>query len=81
MIYVDDYGGRFRRFVMSHMFAYPRNDAELHRFAEKIGLDQSWFQDDHYDVSQSKRREAIDEGAEPIDVRRAVFLLRKGGKG
>lgn len=79
MIYVDDYGGRFRCFVMSHMFAYPRNDEELHLFAEKIGLKRSWFQGDHYDVSNSMGAKAIKAGAEPIDVRRAVFLLRKKG--
>jgi hypothetical protein len=45
---------------------------ELHAFAAKIGLKQSWFQSkprrpdhDHYDLTQAKRDEAILSGAIP----------------
>jgi len=39
---------------------------ELHRFAEFIGLKRSWFQNHripHYDITTSKRKEAINHGA------------------
>ncbi len=41
---------------------------ELHIMATRIGLDRSWFQDDkhhpHYDLTSSKRAQAIQCGAE-----------------
>ncbi len=46
--------------------------SELHAFAHQIGLKRSWFQSkprrpehDHYDLTQSKRDEAILAGAIP----------------
>lgn len=78
-VYVDDYrvpasvgrlSGRW-----SHLFAGPDDDiAELHAFAERIGLRRSWFQAkgwprDHYDVTESKRQEAIRAGAVPVTWR------------
>lgn len=42
---------------------------ELHAFAERIGLKRSWFQKgsrpemDHYDLTRSKRKLALAEGA------------------
>ena len=48
---------------------------ELHAFAERLGLKRSWFQSrpgrpdrDHYDVTRSKRDEAILLGAIPEAV-------------
>jgi Protein of unknown function (DUF4031) len=59
----------------SHLSAGPFDDlAELHEFAARIGLRRSWFQAkgwprDHYDVTDSKRAEAIAAGAVPITWR------------
>lgn len=44
---------------------------ELHAFAARIGLRRTWFQDKrrglwHYDVTMSKRREAVAAGAVQI---------------
>jgi hypothetical protein len=58
----------------SHLMTDGADTEELHRFAtEKLGLKRSWFQPgdrswlDHYDVTEGKRREAIEKGAQPID--------------
>jgi len=70
MIYVDDYKANFQRFRMSHLCAVPHDTAELNRFAESLKLKSQWFQKDrfggHYDVSESKRVEAIRFGAIPL---------------
>lgn len=50
---------------------------ELHQFAQSIGLKQSWFQNinnhHHYDLSLSKRQEAITAGAVEVST---VEMLR-----
>lgn len=50
--------------------------AELHAFAASIGLKRSWFQtrpnrpwNDHYDLTASKRDEAILAGAIPESIK------------
>jgi hypothetical protein len=58
----------------SHLFVGPGEDVqELHDFAAAIGLRRSWFQDRwplaHYDVTDSKRQQAIAAGAVPITWR------------
>lgn len=70
-VYVDD--ARIRARVgrlharWSHLTA--DTDDELHAFASRLGLRRSWFQDHedrlrrHYDVTDSKRLEAIRLGA------------------
>jgi hypothetical protein len=46
---------------------------ELHTFAVQIGLKRSWFQQSrsgrfpHYDLVPSKREQAIELGATPVD--------------
>jgi hypothetical protein len=55
----------------SHLFVAPGDDlAELHAFAAGIGLRRGWFQDKHplphYDVTDSKRQQAITAGAVAI---------------
>lgn len=80
MIYVDDMCfspmGRFRNMRMSHMIADTVE--ELHRFAAKIGLKRSWFQDKlsgpHYDISMSKRRLAIFHGAREITMKECAAI-------
>lgn len=78
-VYVDDYRvpARVGRLSArwSHLTVGPDdNIAELHEFAARIGLRKSWFQAkgwpwDHYDVTDSKRQEAIRAGAVPITWR------------
>src|SRR5690606_34915826 len=68
-VYVDNARIPFRHMKMCHMFADTK--AELHQMAEAIGLRREWFQKGtvlwHYDVSLSKREEAIRRGAVPVD--------------
>jgi uncharacterized protein DUF4031 len=66
----------------SHLFS-DTSVEELHEFAQRIGLKRSWFQPrnrrydrgpdrvwrNHYDVTESKRVEAIAAGAIPITIR------------
>jgi hypothetical protein len=62
----------------SHLFADTQE--ELHEFAASIGLRRAWFQPGkplggrpsrhwHYDVTDSKREQAIRDGARPIGIR------------
>ena len=63
---------------MSHMLA--DTEEELHAMAAKIGLKRGWFQPlstPHYDVSQTKRREALDNGAVEIGNHDLVALIRR----
>jgi hypothetical protein len=73
----------------SHLTADTKD--ELHAFAERIGLRRSWFQTCkrspgcrpadrcvhwHYDVTDTKRAEALTAGAVPIDLRQWSDILR-----
>lgn len=70
-VYIDDMHktgmGEFRGMKMSHMIA--ETEAELHAFADSIGLKRSWFQGDHYDVAKGKRALAIRNGAIAIPLK------------
>ena len=66
----------------SHLMA--DTDAELHAFAKRLGLKQEWAQnpgtwESHYDVTDSKRSEAIRLGAVPIGYmsRESMDLIRR----
>ncbi|GLH97128.1 DUF4031 domain-containing protein [Phytohabitans aurantiacus] len=69
----------------SHLTADTKE--ELHAFASRIGLRRAWFQDKadlgggpgvhwHYDVTDTKRREALAAGAVPIDLRQMGEIIR-----
>jgi hypothetical protein len=66
-VYVDDARIPWRGWRMSHLQADTVD--ELHAFAQSIGLRRDWFQPGsrpeaaHYDVTDSKRAEAIAAGA------------------
>lgn len=65
-------GPRTVRGVWCHMTADTR--AELDQMADRIGLRRSWIQnpgtwEEHYDLTQSKRRLAIAAGAVEVDAR------------
>lgn len=65
---------------------------ELHAFAARLGCQRSWYQETckrgrcapegqpcphwHYDLTDSKRRQAITAGAQPIDLRAMGELIR-----
>ncbi len=70
-IYVDEFGPGWGRWTGGgHMLTTDID--ELHALAARIGLKREWFQDKtfpHYDVTASKRRQAIAAGAIPIDNR------------
>jgi hypothetical protein len=89
-VYVDDarIGARVGRLSArwSHLFADTPD--ELHAFAARLGLRRAWFQDKphgrwHYDVTDSKRTQAIRLGATPVTWREAVQIIHdrrtKGG--
>lgn len=74
-VYVDDaFAGEWGKWTGGgHLQADSLS--ELHAFAEQIGLKREWFQSkpgrpdhDHYDLTCSKRDEAILAGAVPESV-------------
>ena len=73
-VYVDNYRAKFGRMVMCHMAADTLE--ELHEMAEKIGMNRSWFQEDHYDVSLTRRKLAIEYGAKEVTSRELVKIAR-----
>lgn len=92
-IFVDDFRcparvGRLNA-RWSHLICGPFDDpAELHEFAARIGIKRSWYQGpprhpwprSHYDVTDSKRDEAIKAGAVPItfsELGRQVMFARQ----
>ncbi len=78
-VYVDGAMIPWRRGKWSHMTADTTD--ELHAFANKIGLRREWFQDNpdhpHYDVTKSRRQDAIKLGAIPLDRREYVHKVRE----
>jgi len=79
-VYVDSARNTHGRMMMSHMLCLPRDVADLHAMALRIGLRREWFQANfipHYDVSQSKRALAIEQGAQTIDRRAVEVLIRE----
>lgn len=61
-VYVDDVGIEWRGKRWCHMLSDESFD-ELHALAKRIGLKRSWFQGDHYDVTESMRQKALEAGA------------------
>jgi hypothetical protein len=86
MIYVDTLMPCIRnrnwRYDQScHLMCDPGGLHELHKFADKIGLKRSWFQDKagstpHYDLSPGVRRYAVTCGAIEIDRDKCVEIIR-----
>lgn len=90
-VYVDDMRLQARVGSLnarwSHLTVGPGDDlAELHAFAASIGLRRSWFQGPpehrhpHYDVTDTKRQQAIKAGAKPITWREAGMMLAEAGE-
>lgn len=53
--------------------------AELHDFAERLGIPRHAFQGDHYDVPSEMREEAVRLGATPVTGRELVLRLNASG--
>jgi hypothetical protein len=71
-VYVDDMQAPFRNMVMCHMIA--DTDVELHAMADRIGVARRWYQGNHYDIAQSKRRLAVAAGAVEIAWRQCGLM-------
>jgi hypothetical protein len=87
MIYVDalvHHGMKLHgRHVQScHMVTDSKDLTEIHAFAEMLGLKRTWFQSrgrlPHYDLTHTKRIEAINRGAKEINRRQLVSLMMSG---
>jgi hypothetical protein len=81
-VYVDDSRIEWRGKRWSHLQA--DSVEELHAFAARLGLRRSWFQAragrpelEHYDVTESKREQAIRMGAIPELCRDGAGRLRR----
>ncbi len=77
-VYVDGARNEFRGMQMCHMLADTVD--ELHAMADRIGLARKWFQaksTPHYDLSQSKRKLAVEAGAKELDRKELVAVIRR----
>ncbi|MHB8409016.1 MAG: DUF4031 domain-containing protein [Acidiferrobacterales bacterium] len=80
-VYVDAPIHPFGRMIMCHMLADSID--ELHRMADRIGVDRRHFQSPpkssapHYDICKSKRALALQHGAREIDRHALVALMRR----
>ena len=81
MLYVDDARNPFRHMVMSHMMA--DTSEELAQAERDLGIPPGSIQhpgepSEHLDVSQTKRREAVQKlGAKEISSRDMVRIIQK----
>jgi hypothetical protein len=84
-VYVDDltnWGWKMRgRIVAScHMFTDAVELDELHAMAERIGMKRAWFQEHrlapHYDLTPSRRADAVAFGAVELDRQQSVEVWR-----
>lgn len=64
---------------VTHLIA--DTEEELHRFAQELGLKRGWFQNDsripHYDLTHTKRIQAICMGAIEITRQEMVNRMRE----
>lgn len=82
MIYVDDLTAcipnkKWRYEWSCHLFS-DSSVEELHKFAKKLGLRKSWFQDStlpHYDLTKNKRGVAMRAGATPCSRQKLIGTL------
>jgi hypothetical protein len=83
-VYVDDMRLQARVGRITARWSHLHADSvdELHGFAQRIGLKRAWFQDKpgfaHYDVTDTKRREAIRAGAKSITYREMATRRDRG---
>lgn len=79
-VYVDslrDWGWRYG--ASCHLIADTL--AELHAFAERIGMKRSWFQEatkrPHYDLTAQRRARAVQLGAVELTNREFIAKLKQ----
>ncbi len=86
MIYVDNMAlqARVKNITSKwyHLVSIPKNNNELIKFAESIGLKKEWIQkpnkcDSHFDITENKRKLAIQKGAIPITTKELCKKLYK----
>ena len=78
-VYVDDMAANFGRMKMCHMVA--DSEQELEQMARKLGLNLSWWQykghrKSHFDISLSKRKLAVQNGAVEITVHELGLMMQ-----
>ncbi len=82
-VYVDAAIHRWRDMLWCHLIA--DDEAELHEFAERLGLKREWYQTDsvlrHYDIPKHTREEAIAMGAVQISRAQMVSRIRSARAG
>jgi uncharacterized protein DUF4031 len=80
-VYVDSPIWPYRGMLMCHMVA--DTPAELHAMADKIGMRRKWFQSftkarrPHYDISEPKRKLAVQFGAIEVSAGKLVEICRR----
>lgn len=78
-VYVDAAGILYRGKPRHHLTADSL--AELHAFAESIGVKRCWFHKarthPHYDVTDAQREKALQAGAEAVDTRVLAGVARR----
>ena len=81
-IYVDAAIHPWRGRMWCHLFTDSEDIEELHAFARRLGLRRHWFQQPpraswcHYDITESKRGQAIKLGAVETDYWKALEVAR-----
>ena len=73
-VYVDNMQRKYGRMIMCHMGSDNIN--ELHKMADRIGIQRKWFQGDHYDICMAKRALAVKSGAIEVTSRELVKIIR-----
>ncbi len=79
MTYVDNMHARYGNMYMSHMIA--DSTEELLQMANLIGINWKWIQQrgtprEHFDICQSKRKQAISFGAKEVTSRELVKIIK-----
>ncbi len=79
-VYVDDMKAQFGRMVMCHMIADTHD--ELIAMVQAIGVSAKWIQNggshkEHFDLSLTKKREAVVRGAVLITQRQLSCMVQR----
>lgn len=77
-VLVDECRWWFRGRQWCHLVS-DESLAELHTFAELLGVPRRVFQGDHYDLHEELRIDAVVLGAEEVTSRELVVRLRAAG--
>lgn len=79
-VYIDNARIKYRHMKMSHMVADTTE--ELIAMADTIGINQNWIQykntyREHFDICDTKRQAAINQGAIPVSTRKIAQIIRE----